>query len=74
MIIEGEDHDPMEDEDHVPKNTFEDNGTNAFIHDTFGSGGGVADYDDDDDDYDEDDIEVAHDIPLFENAMMTLYE
>ena len=60
----------MEDDDHVPENTFEDDGTNALIHDTFGTGGGVATDDDDE----EDDIEAIHDIPLLEKENMTLYE
>ena len=37
VSIEGEDNDPMEDVDHFPQNTFEDDGTNTFIHDTFGT-------------------------------------
>ncbi len=62
--IEGENLDPTEDDDHVPESTFEDDGINALIHDTFGTGGVVVatiDDDDDDDDYDEDDIEAIHD-------------
>lgn len=58
---------------HALEHTFEDDGTNALIHDTFGSGSGAIsnDYDDDND---EDDIEAIHDIPLLEKANMTLYE
>ena len=66
VSIEGEDYDPMEDDNHAPKNTFEDDGANALIHDTFitaGDGGGGGDDDDDNGD----DIEVIHDIPLHEN-------
>ena len=58
-------------EPHAPENTFEDDGTNVLIHDTFGTG--VASIVvDDDDDYDEDDIEVIHDIPLLEKTNMAL--
>ena len=53
VTIEGEDHDPMEDDDHVLENTFEDDGMNALIYDTFGTGATIGV---DDDDYDEDDI------------------
>ena len=38
MSTKVEDHDPMEDDGHVLENTFEDDGTNALIHDTFGNG------------------------------------
>ena len=72
VSIEGEDHDPMEDDDHVPKNTFEDDGMNALIHETFGIGATTVAADDDD--YDEDEIEVVHDIPLLKKENMTLYE
>ena len=72
VIIEGEDHNPMEDDDHAPENTFEDDGTNALIHNTFGTSIIVATDDDDDDD--EDDIEAFHDIPLLEKENMMLYE
>ena len=68
VSIEGEDHDPMEDDDHLSKNTFEDDGTNALIHDTFGTGAT------DDDDYDEDENEAIHDIPLLEKENKALYE
>ena len=71
VIIEGEDHDPMEDDYCALENTFEDDGTNSFIHETFGTGATNAT---NDDDYDEDDIEVIHDIPLLEKERMTLYE
>ena len=75
VSIELEDRDPIEDDDHVPKNTFEDDGTNWLIHDIFGIGVATTDNDDDDDDnYDEDDIEFVHDIPLHEKANMTIYK
>ena len=51
------------------KKTFEDDGTNALIHDTFGTG--VID---DHDSYDDNDIESIHDIPLLEKENMTLHE
>ena len=38
VSTEVKDHYPMEDDDHAPENTFEDDGTNALIHDTFGNG------------------------------------
>ena len=72
VSIEGEDHDPMEDDNHAPENTFEDDGMNALINDTFGTSFFVVA--NDDDDYDEDDIEIIHDIPLLEKENMTLYE
>ena len=73
VSIEGEDHDPREDDDHLPKKTFEDDGTNALIHDTYGTSA-VAPTNDGDDDDDVDHIEAIHDIPLLENENMTLYE
>ena len=71
--IEVEDHDPMEDDDHELENTFEDDGMNALIHDTFGTSATATDDDDVDDDV-EDDIEAIHDIPLLEKAATPLYE
>ena len=71
VSLEGKHHDPMEDDNHGLENTFEDDGMNALIHDTFGIGVVV---DDDDDDYDEDDIEVVHDISLLEKENMNLYK
>ena len=74
-IIEGEDHDPMEDDDNAPKKIFEDDGMNALIYDTFGSGVAVVDDDNvDDDDEEEDDIELIHDIPLLEKENTSLYK
>ena len=74
VSIEEEDHDPMEDDDHAPKNTFKDDGRNALIHDTFGTSvTTMAAVVDDDDDQDEDDIEVIRDIPLLEKENTTLY-
>ena len=35
VSIKGEDHDPMEDDDHALEITFEDDGMNTLIHDTF---------------------------------------
>ena len=61
----------MEDDDHVLENTFEDDGTNALIHNTFGNGGGGVDDDDVNGDV-KDDIEVIHDIPLLEKATTPL--
>ena len=72
VSIEAEDHDPMEDDDHALEKTFEDDGMNALIIDTFGTGATSAA--NDDDDYDEDDIDTVHDIPLLEKVNMTLYE
>ena len=66
--IKGEDQDPMEDDNHAPENTFQNDGTNALIHDTFGTGVTATN---DDDDYDEDDIESIHDIPLLEKENTT---
>lgn len=64
--IEAEDNDPMEDDDHAPKNTIEDDGTNTLIHDTFSTS--IADHDD------QDDLDVVHDLPLIEKAYEALYE
>ena len=44
--IQGEDNDPMEDDDHVPENTIEEDAINTLIHDT--SSPSVSDHDDDD--------------------------
>ena len=76
VSIEGEYHDPMEDDNYVLENTFEDDGTNALIHDTFATSVVAADddVDDGDDDDDEDDIKVFYDIPLLEKATTPLYE
>ena len=84
MSIEGEDHDPIEDDNHVLENmfkddnkntltndTFEDNNTNTLTNETFGTNVGFATKDDD---YDEDDIEFIHDIPLLEKENMVLYK
>ena len=57
----------------MPKSTFEDDGMNALIHDTFGTGV-VAMAATNDDDYDEDDIEAIHDVPLLEKENITLYK
>ena len=73
VSIEGKDHDCMEDDDHAPENTFEDDGMNALIHDTFGTSGVVV-ADDYYYYYYEDDIEVIHDISLLEKTNTTLYE
>lgn len=72
VSIKGEDHDPMEDDDHAPENTFEDDGMNELIHDTFGTS--VVVVVDDNHDYDEDDIEAIHDISLLEKENMTFYK
>ena len=60
--IQGEDNDPMEDEDHVPEKTIEDDGINTLIHDTFSPS--VSDHDDDD----------SLDVPLLEKAYEPLYK
>ena len=60
--IQGEDNDPMEDDDHVPENTIEDDGINTLIHDTFSPS--VSDHDDDD----------SLDVPLLEKAYEPLYK
>ena len=60
--IQGEDNDPMEDENHAPENTIEDDGINTLIHDTFSPS--VSDHDDDD----------SLDVPLLEEAYETLYK
>lgn len=64
--IKAEDNDPMEDDDHEPENTIEDNGTNTLIHHSFSSR--AVDHDD------EDDLDVVHDVPLLEKASEALYE
>ena len=60
--IQGEDNDPMEDDDHAPENTIEDDGINTLIHDTFSPS--VSYHDDDD----------SLDIPLLEKAYEPLYK
>ena len=60
--IQGEDNDPMEDDDHAPENTIEDDGINTLIHDTFSPS--VSDDDDDD----------SLDVPLVEKAYEPLYK
>jgi hypothetical protein len=60
--IQGEDNDPMEDDDHAPENTIEDDGINTLIHDTFSPS--VSDDDDDD----------SLDVPLLEKAYEPLYK
>jgi hypothetical protein len=60
--IQGEDNDPMEDDDHAPENTIEDDGINTLIHDTFSPS--VSDHDDDD----------SLDVPLLEKAYEPLYK
>ena len=62
--IQGEDNDPMEDDDHVLENTIEDDGINTLIHDTFSPS--VSNHDDDDDD--------SLDVPLLEKAYEPLYK
>ena len=62
--IQGEDNDPMEDDDHAPENTIEDDGINTLIHDTFSPS--VSNHDDDDDD--------SLDVPLLEKAYEPLYK
>ena len=69
VIIQAEDNTPMKDDDHVLEYTIEDDGTNALIHDTFGTGV-VATTDDDD----EHDIDAIHDTPLLEKENMILYK
>lgn len=64
--IKVEDNDPMEDDDHEPENTIEDDGTNTLIHDSFSTR--AADHDD------EDDLDVVHDDPLLEKESKALYE
>ena len=66
VSIEGEDHQPVEYDDHAKKNTFEDDAMNALIHDTFSTSA--------DDDDNEDEIEVIHYIPLLEKENTSLYE
>ena len=68
--IKDEDHDPKEDDNHEIENTFEDDGMNALIHDTFGIGASI----DDDDEEEEDDIEAIHGLPLLEKVTTTLYK
>ena len=51
----------MEDDDHVPENTIEDDGINTMIHDTFFPS--VSDHDDDD----------SLDVPLVEKVYMPLF-
>ena len=60
--IQGEDNDPMEDDNHVLENTIEDDGINTLIHDTFSPS--VSDHDDDD----------SLDVPLLEKAYEPLYK
>lgn len=60
--IQGEDNDPMEDDDHASENTIEDDGINTLIHDTFSPS--VYDHDDDD----------SLDVPLLEKAYKPLYK
>ena len=60
--IQGEDNDPMEDDDHALENTIEDDGINTLIHDTFSPS--VSDDDDDD----------SLDVPLLEKAYEPLYK
>ncbi len=60
--IQGEDNDPMEDDDHTLENTIEDDGINTLIHDTFSPS--VSDDDDDD----------SLDVPLLEKAYEPLYK
>lgn len=64
--VKVEDNDPLEDDDHEPQNTIEDDGKNTLIHDTFSTG--VVDHDD------EDDLDVVHDVPLLEKASKALYK
>lgn len=61
--IQGEDNDPMEDGDHAPENTIEEDGINTLIHDT--SSPSVSDHDDDDD---------SLDVPLLQKAYEPLYK
>ena len=63
--IEDEVNDPMEEDDHAPENTVEDDGTNTLIHATFS---GRADHDD------QDDFDDVHDLPVLEKAYEPLYE
>ena len=60
--IQGEDNNPMEDDDHVLENTIEDDGINTLIHDTFSPI--VSNHDDDD----------SLDVPLLEKAYEPLYK
>ena len=60
--IQSEDNDLMEDDDHAPENTIEDDGINTLIHDTFSPSG--SDHDDDD----------SLDVPLLEKAYEPLYK
>ena len=66
--IQGEDNDPMEDDDHAPENTIEDDGINTLIHDTFSPS--VSDHDDDDS-LDESLLEKAYE-PLCKDSQTTL--
>ena len=60
--IQGEDNDPMEDDNHVPENTIEDDSINTLIHDTFNQS--VSNHDDDD----------SLDVPLLEKTYEPLYK
>ena len=60
--IQGEDNDPMEDDNHALENTIEDDGINTLIRDTFSPS--VSDHDDDD----------SLDVPLLEKAYELLYK
>ena len=60
--IQGEDNDPMEDDDHTPENTIEDDGINTLIHDAFSLS--VSNHDDDD----------SLNVPLLEKAYEPLYK
>ncbi|XP_057868321.2 uncharacterized protein LOC131075496 [Cryptomeria japonica] len=64
--IEVEDNDPLEEDDHAPENTVEDDGTNTLIHDTFSTG--ATDHDD------QDDFDVVHDLLVLEKAYEPLYK
>ena len=65
MNIKDEVNDPMEEDDHTPENTVEDDGTNTLIHATFS---GRADHDD------QDDFDDVHDLPVLDKAYEPLYE
>ena len=65
MNIKDKVNDPMEEDDHAPKNIVEDDGIDTLIHDTFSR---RVDYDD------QDDFDDVHDLPILEKAYEPLYE
>ena len=67
--IQREDNDPMEDDDHAPENTIEDDGINTLIHETFSPS--VSDHNNDDDSLDVPLLEKAYE-PLYKDSQTTL--